>query len=138
MFGRRCLGDAAGLYDKAKAFADAGNDEMAVKVSPRACNTRSVGCSSIRTLKSSWVTPSLGRLNAAFLQLWSRLVDKALDKREPRAGSARALLLSPDPPLLPGTLHLAGLTGCRLRQRNTFHIPSHAERIARAGNNGRS
>eukprot|EP00752_Nemacystus_decipiens_P002040 g1955.t1 len=32
MFGRRCLGDAARLYAKAKAFADAGNDPMAVKV----------------------------------------------------------------------------------------------------------
>lgn len=32
MFGRRRLGDAAGLYAKAKAFADAWNDEMAVKV----------------------------------------------------------------------------------------------------------
>lgn len=32
MFGRRCLGESAGLYVKAKAFADAGNDEMAIKV----------------------------------------------------------------------------------------------------------
>lgn len=32
MFSRRCLGDAAGLYAKAKALADAGNDQMAVKV----------------------------------------------------------------------------------------------------------
>ncbi|CAN0258087.1 unnamed protein product, partial [Hapterophycus canaliculatus] len=32
MFGRRCLGDAEGLFAKAKAFADAGDDNMAVKV----------------------------------------------------------------------------------------------------------
>lgn len=41
MYGRRCLGDAAGLFDKAKAFAEADNDQMAIKVrkakSRRAC-----------------------------------------------------------------------------------------------------
>jgi len=31
MFGRRCLGESAGLYVKAKAFEDAGNDQMAIK-----------------------------------------------------------------------------------------------------------
>lgn len=32
MYSRRCLGDAEGLLAKAKAFADAGDDSMAVKV----------------------------------------------------------------------------------------------------------
>lgn len=40
MFGRRCLGDAAGLYAKAKALADAGNDQMAVKVRRGAAHSR--------------------------------------------------------------------------------------------------
>lgn len=35
MFGRRCLGDAESLFTKAKAFADAGDDSMAVKVRQR-------------------------------------------------------------------------------------------------------
>lgn len=32
MFGRRCLGDAASLYARAKALADTGDDRVAVKV----------------------------------------------------------------------------------------------------------
>lgn len=32
MFGRRCLGNAEGLYAKAKELADAGDDVRAVKV----------------------------------------------------------------------------------------------------------
>lgn len=32
MYQRRCLGDAEGLYAKAKALADAGDDREALKV----------------------------------------------------------------------------------------------------------
>lgn len=56
MFGRRCLGDAAGLYAKAKTFADAGNDEMAVKVRAvrRALEVVHVYASRDSSLKRRW------------------------------------------------------------------------------------